>query len=255
MGIKTSLSLLEAQKLFPNYSINSLQKSVSGVVDTTYISEKYIIKKYEREVNIAFDNKLLAYLHTNGLNVPQHLQSSGDWHLYSKLEGKEVKSVKLFHIHSLARFMAKFHSLTKEYDPKKDFLQSYKVDEKLLFAKKLSFCTYKKLQHLQNFSPNNDGFIHGDLFKDNALFECNKIKVFDFIDGAMGNFCFDCAVALVGFDRRKLYVHTFLKSYNQHAPKKISKKELLAMMNVASHFYALLRVAHYKNRKKAKELL
>ena len=114
---------------------------------------------------------------------------------------------------------------------------------------------YKQLCYLQKVALKSDGFIHGDLFKDNALFKDGKIAVFDFIDGANGNFLFDCAVALVGFKRRELYINAFLRTYNQNAPYKIKKLDLKEMLPIASHFYALLRVAHYKNIKKAKELL
>ena len=107
MGIKTPLLLSEANSLFRNYTFSNLQSTSSGIVDTTYIADKYIIKKYEREVNIAFDVKLLEHLQE--LNVSKYIISNREWHLYTKLEGSEIEHVKLFHIHSLARFLAKFH--------------------------------------------------------------------------------------------------------------------------------------------------
>lgn len=257
MGIKTPLLLSEANSLFRNYTFSKLLSTSSGIVDTTYIADKYIIKKYERDVNVAFDVKLLQHLQE--LNVSRYITSSRSkkesWHLYSKLEGSEVKHVKLFHIQALARFLAKFHRLTKSYPCQVNFLKQYQIDSKLQKLRRLSFLHYKKLHYLQSLQLKNDGFIHGDLFKDNTLFEGNTIAVFDFIDGGEGNFLFDCAVALVGFDKRELYLNTFLRSYNQCAPKKIEKEKLKEMLQVASGFYALLRVAHYKNLKKAKELL
>lgn len=253
MGIKTPLLLCEANSLFRNYTFSNLQSTSSGVIDTTYIANSYILKKYERKVDVAADAKLLEHL--GALNVSEHLASENGWHLYSRLEGREIQSVKLFHIQALARFMAAFHKLTKDYPCNDEFLKRYQISSKLRESKKISFYFYKRVQYLQALKLKNDGFIHGDLFKDNALFKGNKIAVFDFIDGGEGNFLFDCAVALIGFDRRELYINSFLRTYNQHAPKKITKVAFKEMLHIASHFYALLRAVHYKNINKAKELL
>jgi len=71
-------------------------------------------------------------------------------------------------------------------------------------------------------------------------------------------FVFDMAVCLVAFDARKhshYFINLFLNTYNQNAPKKIKKEELIKTMKIASEFYALLRIEKYKNPYKAKELL
>ena len=100
--------------------------------------------------------------------------------------------------------------------------------------------------------------IHGDIFKDNTIFNGRKIGVIDFIDSSCGTFAFDVAVALVGFDARErdeYFINMFLIAYNQHAPKKLTKKRVKKKMKIASHFYALKRVYNYKNTLRAKELL
>ena len=99
---------------------------------------------------------------------------------------------------------------------------------------------------------------HGDIFKDNTIFYNKHIGVIDFIDSSCGSFSFDIAVALIGFDV-KVYntyaINIFLNAYNQHAPKKISKRTIIQKMKTASHFYALKRIHTYKNTFRAKELL
>ncbi len=258
MGVKTQLSLKKAQKLFPNYTIDNLTPSTSGLIDTTYITKHHILKKFERDKEPLHDAQLLSFLKNKGLNVPVHIGESDGWHLYTKLSGKEPKVIKTYHIQALARFLARFHSCTFKRNCTKSFLDNYNIKEILRYCKTDHYCYYKNLQQLQHYKPKNDGFIHGDIFKDNTLFDGQHIGVFDFIDGGSGAFVFDAAVALVAFDAKKhnnYFISLFLKTYNQKAPQKLSKAQLIQTMQRASKFYALLRINHYKNTKKAKELL
>ncbi len=258
MGVKTSITLKEAQKLFPSFPINSLTPTTSGLIDTTYITERYILKKYERELDLKEDTKLLNFLHSQELNVTRHLATQGEWHLYEKLKGSEPRTIKIYHIQALARFLSKLHRLTYKRVCKSNFIDNYDLKTILQFCKKNHFLYYKKLQHLRNYKLKNDGFIHGDIFKDNTLFYTEKIAVFDFVDGGCGSFVFDAGVALVAFDanqHKPYFINLFLQTYNQKAVKKLSKQELLHSMQKAAHLYALLRINHYKNTKRSKELL
>ena len=65
------------------------------------------------------------------------------------------------------------------------------------------------------------------------------------------------AVSLVGFGARKnnYFINLFLKVYNQKAPIKLTKKEVLREIDMACGYYALKRINGYKNTKKAKGLL
>ncbi|MEA2099175.1 MAG: phosphotransferase, partial [Campylobacterota bacterium] len=162
------------------------------------------------------------------------------------------------HIIALGRFLAKLHKHTYKKSASSNFLDSYEIPALLNYTKIRYFSHYKKLQFLEFFEMQNDGFIHGDIFKDNTVFDGNKIGVFDFIDSGSGSFSFDCAVGLVGFDVVKhhhYFINIFLIAYNQHAPKKLKKGELIYQIKVASRFYALLRINKYKKTKNAKELM
>jgi len=263
VGVITTITLSEINAIFPSYNFTKITPTSDGVMDTTYIlhtqDSSFILKKYERQMGskIEKDRELLKTLSSAGLNVPLLLDSNKEWYLYKKLDGKVPTNIETYHIQALARFMAKLHSQTKKMPQETLFITNYKLDETLLFTKKNFFSYYKKLQTLQTYRVKNDGFIHGDIFKDNTVFDGSKIGVFDFIDGGYGEFSFDIAVALVAFNGKKhpLFVQLFLNTYNQKAPKKIAKDELLSMMTLASNFYALLRIQKYKNTKKAKELL
>ena len=262
MGVKTSISLAEVNKLFLNYSFISLIPTSSGVMDTTYIvsddSHSYILKKYERDISkrIESDKKLLSELKHAKLNVPTCIAQGGEWYLYEKLKGSQAKIIKSYHIVALGRFLAKLHKHTYKKPCNFEFMQSYEIPKLLNYTKTNFYSYYKKLQFIESFEMKKDGFIHGDIFKDNTVFDGEKIGVFDFIDSGCGSFSFDCAVGLVGFGKTsEFYINLFLRAYNQHAVKKLSKKELLLEIKIASRFYALLRINHHKNSKNIKELM
>lgn len=258
MGVQTHISLEQAQKLFSGFSLHNLQATVHGVMDTTYLLDNYVLKHYEREIDtkIQADKERLSHFVANGLNTPLHLDSASKWHLYSRLDGNVPKSIHYFHIQALARFVAKLHTLTYKREANNSFLEQYNLHDILDFTKKNHYIYYKKLQSLQNIEQREDGFIHGDIFKDNTLFEGEKLGIFDFIDGGMGAFSFDIAVILVSFNpkKRSSYIKLFLNTYNQKAPKKISLYDLEKQIKNASKLYGLLRIQKYKNPKKAKLL-
>ena len=262
MGIKTKIALDKLNKIFPPYDFKKLIPTTSGIIDTTYIvftdKSGYILKKYERDISekIESDKKLLNELKSVGLNVPTCIAESGEWFLYEKLDGVQPKVVKSYHIVALGRFLATLHQHTYKKDCSCKFIDSYEIDKLLKYTKNNFFSHYKKFQFLEFFKMKNDGFIHGDIFKDNTVFDGYKIGVFDFIDSGCGSFSFDCAVGLVGFNSpSNFYINLFLNAYNQKAPKKLDKKELLSQIKIASKFYALLRINKYKNTKSAKELM
>ena len=263
MGVITTITLDKLNTLFPSYNFLNLEPTSSGVMDTTYIvsdkEQSYVLKRYERSMGkrIEEDIKTLNYLKKEGLNISTFITSSHSWYLYTKLKGREPKTVQIYHIQALARFMRKFHLSSRFIVSQSNFIENTALENMLHYTKKEHYFYYKKLQTLASYKPQNDGFIHGDIFKDNTLFEKGKIAVFDFIDGGCGSFVFDIAVALLSFNpnNSQSFINLFLKSYNQKSLKKVEKKELLKTIKIASKFYALLRINKYKNTLKAKELL
>jgi len=264
MGVKTQLSLDELNELFPSYGFTQILPTASGIIDTTYIIHNettgYILKRYERDIprKIELDIKLLSELKSVGLNVSTCLDNNDGWYIYEKLQGKQPTSVKSYHIQALGRFMAKMHKQTSKIKCKSNVLIEDEVTESLKYVKENFFAYYKRFEFLKNFTHNHDAIIHGDIFKDNTIFNGKKIGVIDFIDSSCGTFAYDVAVALVGFDAKEhhdYYINLFLKNYNQHAPKKLSKKVVKEKMKTASNFFALKRVHEYKNTSRAKELL
>ncbi len=258
MGVQTQLTLKEAQVLFNAFHIDSLTPTQDGVVDTTYLTKHYVLKHYERKIDskIAKDKALLETLAKASLNTPKHLAHNGSWHLYTRLRGTSPKHTTLMHIQALARFLAKLHTKTQHLKNHEQFLEQYPIQERLSFVKQKFYLYYKKLQTLQELSLENDGFIHGDIFCDNTLFDGNKIAVFDFIDGGAGSFAFECGVALLAFNphKKKSFTKLFLDTYNQKAPKKLTYSEVQQQIQNGAKLYALLRICKYGSTKRAKEL-
>ena len=264
MGVVTKITLDELNKIFPSYNFTKIIPTKSGIIDTTYIvftkEMGYILKKYERDIpaRIAKEIELLHELNLAGLNVPISLDKSDGWYLYKKLKGSQPESVKSYHIQALARFLASLHKQTSSMRCDSNQEVENEVLEALRYTKTYFFSYYKRFESLKNFTHEENLYIHGDIFKDNTIFHGKKIGVIDFIDSSCGTYAFDVAVALVGFDVRErdnYSINIFLRCYNQHAPKKLNKKEILQMMKIASHYYALKRVYKYKNSLRAKELL
>jgi len=264
MGVKTSITLSELNKLFPFYNFTKITPTSDGIIDTTYIvsslSSSYILKRYERDIpnKIALDIKLLDELKSNGLSVPTCRDEKDGWYIYERLKGSHPKNVKSYHIQAVARFLSKMHNVTSKKKCSTNIIIEDEVTEALNYVKSNYFGYYKRFEFLKNFTQHSDGIIHGDIFKDNTIFDGKKVGVIDFIDSSCGTFEYDVAVALIGFDvkiNNNYFINLFLKNYNQHAPKKLDKQTVITKMKFASHFFALKRVYEYKNSKRAKELL
>ena len=257
MGVKREISLQEAQRLFPQFKLTNLQATLDGIIDTSYLLDRYILKYYERDIQeqIKADTLRLQLLQAANLRVTSLLSHNENWYLYERLEGKSPKTIGYYHIQALARFMAKLHS--QKLPAQEEFIERYDVEKKLHVLKKSSYYYYKKLLPLKDFHESQDGFIHGDIFKDNTVFDEEKIAIFDFIDGGLGSFAFDTAIALLSFNpKNKTSLNTlFLRTYNQHAPKKISLKTLHQHREKAAQFYALLRISDGQDIARVKELL
>ena len=246
MGIKRIITLKKLHKIFPYNTFKTIFPTSEGIMDTTYVVDNYILKFYERDISNKIDNeiKLLQHLQSKNLNVSNFVTSNKNHYLYTKLEGTSPKTTKTYHIQALARFMASFHNSNYKPSTHIPFFNTDEIKQKLTILKRTHYFHYKHLQKLQNYTMPIDGFIHADIFKDNTLFFREKTAVIDFIDGAMGSYIFDIAVALISFNpnNKSSFNKLFLDTYNQHAPSKRSYKELYNTMLIAANYYALLRL-------------
>ena len=151
MGVITQISLEEVKELFPTFNIQTLIPTDSGVMDTTYLTEEYILKKYEREVDVNSDIKLLNTLSTS-LSVGYYIAQNKGWFLYKKLQGTQPKTIKTYHIQALARFLAKFHRQTQNMQCYSSFIDNYNLKKILNFTK-------------NNYYRHNFLFVYSQLYK------------------------------------------------------------------------------------------
>lgn len=266
MGIKTKLSLTQAQELFPDLDVLSIHPTHHGVIDTTYVlntkADRYILKKYERAdcKQVLDEEKLLTHLHAKGLNVPRLISVSNGWRLFSYIQGNISQKLDLHNLQSLGQFLGMMHTHTRGkkvgFTPFKQ--TSFKVEIKRLRTHNPLLA--RELRSLISFTHSHDGIIHGDLFPDNAKFDDNRLGVFDFIEAGNGSFHFDVGIAAMSWiaqskkiSRARLQI--FLKAYNQKAPFKLDLDELLRQMQYAALTYALQRWTNEEQRLDYRQML
>ncbi len=251
MGIKTLLTLDEANRLFKEYGFTQISPTSDGIIDTTYIVENasagYILKKFEEadEGQVNEERQLLEKLAACRIPVPQHLSSAGGWHLYSRLPGKSPATAAYAHLQTLGRTLARMHRCTCTQKSNRRLFEQGLVLTQLKQLRQEHYKHYIALRRLRHYQPAEDGVVHGDLFTDNVLFAKQRIGIIDFIDAGTGSFAFDLGVTALAWALRPHTpgrVRLLLQSYNQHAPKKIARESLYREIEIAAAFYSLKRI-------------
>ena len=265
LGVKTRLSLSQAQALFPNRDITSLEATKRGVIDTTYRvytnSQNYILKKYERASSLQIEEEqdLLNKLSQSSLNVPKPIESVNEWHLFSLLAGEIPHKISLQQLRSIGNFLGRFHWKLRHHPSSfRPFTQQeYRTTLAQLRKKKLLYS--KRLSALNDFPQEIDGIIHGDLFCDNSKFDGAILAVFDFIEAGSGSFTFDLGVVAMSWVAKKrlstLQLQILLQAYNQQVKKKIVLDDLYTMIHYAALVYSLKRFMNPDSTLDYKEML
>lgn len=250
MGIKTKLS---KKDITPYFNCSKLQKTTNGVRDTVYILDnKYVLKLFENSSlkNIKEERKLLKLCNTlpvsKLVNKTIFIQDKPAL-IYKKCNGKSLIKSNKKDIEQIGKFLRAFHTQTKNKTSKNQniFKKSY--------LKKLIIKTgnVKLLNIFKSLSLKlqNDGIIHGDLFKDNALFKNRKLSaIIDFSEACNGDFYFDLAVVAIDWCKNDKEVKSLLKSYGA----KIKPKKFKIYMKYALLYYATTR---YLNNRDYNQLL
>ena len=202
MGVKTPIVLEAAQRLFPEAGFRALHATNEGIIDTTYIAEagetRVILKRYEDASLEAIEREalLLRRLRRRELNVPEPLGGNGRWRLFSCLEGGSPKRPELRHIAAVAAFLGNMHRQTRGECAGVAAFCPEAVKEALSRIRRHSPASWHAFAPLAESTlfAQCDGVIHGDLFRDNCVFEGSRIGVFDFIEAGSGSFLLDAAV-------------------------------------------------------------
>lgn len=250
MGIKTKLTKKE---ILPFIEFSTLTPTSNGVRDTVYIlDDKYILKLFEKSSmkELKEEMKLFKLLKTlpiaKVLKKPFQLTNKPAI-IYQKCNGKVLKNIEKSHIKQLGKFLKQLHKLTKRKQSTNKMLFKKQRVEKLL--KKLNNKRFTKIYNSLDLKLENHGIIHGDLFRDNALFYKDKLScVIDFGEACNGDFHFDLAVVALDWCNNNKEIKLLQRTYGSKLPLKQFKQYI----KLAGLYYAILR---YFDKKDYKALL
>jgi len=253
MGVKTTLTLAEANTIFSSFKFIKIKPSTDGIIDTTYsvydAKQSYILKKFEEATPLQINRQhaLLKQLHASHLSVPELLASTAPWYLYTKLPGETPSTLSYLQTQNLAKAIAKMHISTRKQRREEALFNPLKIKQELRQLKRSAFYHYKKLSYLQNIKLENHGIIHGDIFPDNLLFSGHRVSLIDFIDADDGNFSFDLGVCAMACTETLPKLQILRRCYNRTSPQKTTLTSLLEMMQTAADFYTLKRLLSQQN--------
>lgn len=280
MGIITKLNLDELNNLALSSDIKfvSFLETKNGITDTTYITSdkndvRYVLKIYESSTKeeVSYEVDILSAL--KNLKVPEVISKDVEvfnnkpYVIFSCIDGKISKNINLSQIRQISEFISSLHKVN--YKPKnkniytKDFLKS--MIEKVLEDKSLNEEIKKnfieKYKKVEDINLENDVFIHGDLFHDNAKFIDNKLQgVYDFSQSCYGNRYFDLSVMILSwcfdeYDFNELFFKEILEVYNTSFNMNITKEFLKEYLLYGCLYYALQRITRENRLKDHNEFL
>lgn len=284
MAVHTPLSEDLISAFVQPYQLGSLIRFkglTNGIENTNYLVtlengtdiKEYILTLFEQlsEKNVAFFTRLLQHLAKNGLPVPQPLTrpdtnttlqqlANKPALLLSKLPGAHLIEPDAEHCYTLGQALARQHLATADLkhdgDGALDVIRS---------GEELSLSNHRDQQLLSNEIQNARtlltdsslpyGLIHGDLFRDNVLFEETELTgLLDYYSATMGPLLFDVAVTINDWcvtDDRKLdptRVTALLEGYNSIRPLTPQEHDLLPQYLRAAALRFWISRLHNQNK-------
>jgi len=246
MGVKRVVVKSELERVL-DFKIDSIEPTLNGVVDTTYILNRdSILKIYEEFDRVEIESELKLLELIGELKTPKpksdifYIQNRVSL-IFSKIEGVSLKRVENHHIKQIAIFLKKFHKITKNRDRELNLFSKEQLKEMVLRADREEF--YKLFDEIKDIDYSFDGVIHGDLFLDNAKFKNGVLSgVFDFSQSSRGSFKFDLAVVALSwcFDKNSLNrerLRVLIDSYDDY----LTLKKISIYIKYALLFYAVNR--------------
>lgn len=267
MGVLTKLSIEEINKLIADTNVKfvSIQETANGITDSTYIGTdkdgiRYLFKIFE--TSSIEDVKTKRYILNNikNLKVPRILSPNMQMYkdkptiLFSFINGKIPKEIKIEQVEEIALFFKELHSV-KDVKPENQNIYEKSFTEKMIsmVENKEDLEEFKnRFELIKDIKLPNNALIHGDLFPDNAKFEGNSLSgVYDFAQSCFGNAYFDLSVMLVSWcfdeeDYKIEYLEKALQTYDTN----LTIKQIKPYMLYACLYYALQR---YTRVNKAKD--
>ncbi len=226
MSVFTSVSIQELQAWLQDYAIGEVVelKGISaGITNTNYFvtttKNKYVLTLFEHNLmdELPYFIDLMSYLSTHGIPCPQpitnqagislHMLNGKPAVLISRLSGQDVTAPNTVHCAEVGRVLAKMHLAGQMFatqpahrnprDAQWRINTAQKVMPHLPPADQQLLTEALAFQAALDMEPLPKGVIHADLFRDNVLFDGDKIGgLIDFYYACHDALAYDLAIAV-----------------------------------------------------------
>jgi homoserine kinase type II len=270
MSVYTSISDKQFSEILKNYSLGDFlhaQGIQAGIENTNYFISttkgEYVFTLFEKinQQELKFYISLLQKLSIAGIACPQpqvdinnqiiNEINNKPFTIVTRLKGKNITSVNARQCKAIAIELAKIHSMPLSIseplqnrrgkawreNAAKNLIGKLSNNEAELLSSEIKF--------YQSFDDSSlpKGIIHGDLFKDNALFAGDQLSgIIDFYDACYDNYLYDIAITVnawcinkSGIEQKnkeasKTLVNIFLDSYQSIRPLTDAEKKAWPIM-------------------------
>ena len=235
MAVYTELNEQAIHAILSAYEIGSLKKFApvsSGIENTNYFLwtsasgsdlawSEWVLTIFENleEKSMPFFNQLTGYLHSHGFLVPApviDIQGRDVFHVSSNIspkfgvivprfKGEAVLFPDISECAVIAKYTARMHLVLEGFPIERPVEHTLEWCRDMVVLLKPSLasedqsllaCALERyLDYEQKIAACSSGIVHGDLFRDNVLFEKKEISgVIDFYHAGKSAFLFDLAV-------------------------------------------------------------
>jgi len=252
MSVFTTITLVEVQALLRDFSIgevNELQGIAAGITNTNYFvttdKARYVLTIFEENemAELSYFVDLMTHLAKHNVPCPKpifdkqgislHLLKNKPALLVSCLNGKDTELPSVDQCAQVGHALAQMHIAGQSFKHKSHNLRGadWRIATAAKVKDKLSITDQELLKQVLDYQAKLDlsilpqGVIHGDLFRDNVLFDGERLGGFiDFYYACDDVLAFDVAVAVndwcltetAEFDKPRL--NAFMHAYTKIRP-------------------------------------
>lgn len=219
MSVYTSITREDLVAFLARYSAGELDSFCgiqSGITNTNYFvdtsTDRYVLTIVEHETaeDVEWFMQLLGFLNDAKIPCAEPLPASAGYYtstlrgkpatLVQRLEGKEKDKVRSDDCYLIGETLARMHLACRDYQPQRHDSRGQQWREKTARQVKPKLSSEQK--ELLDRAMSSDrldtlprSIIHADLFRDNVLFEHNRIGgIIDFYYACNGCMLYDLAI-------------------------------------------------------------
>lgn len=274
MSVYTSVSEDQASAWLKNYTLGYLDKLEgisSGIENTNFFLTtshgKYVLTLFEKLSleQLPYYIKLMSHLAHRGIPCPLPMERTDGECLsilngkpaciVTRLSGKAVTTPSVHHCEEVGTMLAKIHLAAANYSIRMEnwrglaWWKNFGAQVTPLLSAEDATVLENELvfQSNQDHSSLPQGVIHGDLFRDNVLFQDNRIGgLIDFYFSCNESLIFDIAVTVNDWCGKadatldETLTHSFVSAYNKVRPLTDDEKRSWTAMLRAAAFRSWL---------------